>query len=48
MYPEEEGCFTLAPAEQEAFAAAEATAAAQQTAADATLLMNLSGTIRYV
>jgi hypothetical protein len=44
MFPAEEGCFTLAPAEQHALEAAEAAVVAGD--ADAPLL-NLSGTIRY-
>jgi hypothetical protein len=44
MFPAEEGCFTLAPAEQHALEAAQAAAAAADDA-DAPLL-NLSGTIK--
>jgi hypothetical protein len=43
MFPEEEGCFTLAPAEQHALSAATAAVAAGD--ADA-LLLNLSGTVK--
>jgi hypothetical protein len=43
MYPEEEGCFVLAAAEQEVWAAAAANAA---TAATEQYLGSLSGTIR--
>jgi hypothetical protein len=46
MYPDDEGCFSLAPAEQEAWAAAEAAAAADTISAAAQLQENLSGTIR--
>jgi hypothetical protein len=45
MYPEEEGCFVLAAAEQEVWAAAAAAANAA-TAATEQYLGSLSGTIR--
>lgn len=42
MYPEDEGCFMLGPAEQEALAAAAAAVAAGPAQ------HNLSGTVPYV